>query len=101
MGIYQLCYLKMHSGMLFDALTTGWSCYSVTDRVSRKSSSRGGCLSWMSEPEGNLETGAYYEASVSSFAWKWRSKDGEKDARNSVIGIYERILGEFTVRAGL
>ncbi len=86
---------------LFDALTTGWSCYSVTDRVSRESSSRGGCLSWMSEPEGNLETGAYYEASVSSFAWKWRSKDGEKDARNSVIGIYERILGEFTFRAGL
>ena len=86
---------------LFDALTTKWPCYSVTERVSRASSSRGGCLSWMSEPEGNLETGAYYEASVSSFAWKWRSKDGEENARNSVIGIYERILGEFTFRAGL
>ena len=86
---------------LFDALTTKWPCYSVTERVSRTSSSRGGFLSWMSEPEGNLERGAYYEASVSSFAWKWRSKDGERDARNSVIGIYERILGEFTFRAGL
>ena len=86
---------------LFDALTTKWVRYSVTERVSRESSSRGGCLSWMSEPEGNLETGEYYEASVSSFAWKWRSKDGEKDARNSVIGIYERILGEFAFRAGL
>lgn len=87
---------------LFDALTTKWPCYSVTERVSRASSSRGGCLSWMSEqPEGNLETGEFYEASVSSFAWKWRSKDGEKDARNSVIGIYGRILDEFTFRAGL
>ena len=90
---------------LFDALTTKWTCYSVTDRVSGESSSRGGFLSWRrsyrEEPEGNLETGEFYEASVSSFAWKWRSKDGEKDARNSVIGIYERILGEFTFRAGL
>ncbi len=89
---------------LFDALTTKWPCYSVTERVSRTSSSRGGflsCLSYGEEPEGNLETGEFYEASVSSFAWKWRSKDGEKDARNSVIGIYERILGEFTFRAGL
>ena len=95
---------------LFDALTTKWPCYSVTDRVSGASSSRGGFLSFLSyrveledgeELEGNLETGEFYEASVSSFAWKWRSKDGEENARNSVIGIYERILGEFTFRAGL
>ena len=95
---------------LFDALTTKWTRYSVTDRVSGASSSRGGFLSFLSyrveledgeELEGNLETGEFYEASVSSFAWKWRSKDGEKDARNSVIEIYRHILDEFTFRAGL
>lgn len=95
---------------LFDALTTKWTRYSVTERVSGASSSRGGFLSFLSyrveledgeELEGNLETGEFYEASVSSFAWKWRSKDGEKDARNSVIEIYRHILDEFTFRAGL
>ena len=86
---------------LFDILTTKAKEYSVMFEPGKEESKRRWGIIYEEEFKDGRDVVSYGygRASFNKFAWSWRSKDGESDARKAVRELFDRALSEFEFRA--
>ena len=89
--------------LFFDKLTTRAGEYSVVFDPQKEDQKRKGYFSLIRDDEFNkgrdVISHGYGRASFNKFAWSWRSNNGEREARQAVNELFERVLSEFAFRA--
>lgn len=89
--------------LFFDNLTTRAGEYSVVFEPKKEKEKRMGIFSLIRDDEFNegrdVISHGYGRASFNKFAWSWRSNNGEREARQAVKELFERVLSEFEFRA--
>ena len=79
---------------LMSAFTTKADLYRVVDGPPNDDG-----FKYCSSDDTNFERVANGTATPSRIVWSWRSKDGERNAKNACCKIFDRILSEFEFRA--